>query len=381
MVQNKKIIVRWRISQNEEDLVKGITLLRSAKSDGVYENLTTRPLSPDTRTFTDTRPGLSNYYKILLTGKENITSSSFPYFVQTEDNDPPAPPQMLSGSVDSLGIVTIVWKENTEKDLLGYNVFRSNNPQEEFISLGHDLTSKNICRDTISLNTLTQNIYYQVVAVDKRYNSSDYSAILQLSRPDTISPAPAVITRIDIINGKAILHLENSPSNDVVQYELYRMGGNDTTSEILKFWNGNLPATYDDIPEEPEKNYYYEIKTFDLAGNRSKYDRLIYLPNTEKKKVTLRAEPSENGRSILLAWDIPEGIKPIKTILYRGTDSVPISIHFTLEGARQTFADNDIEINTDYRYLVKVFDENGKTFATSGYVSISTLSGSDSETN
>jgi hypothetical protein len=162
-------------------------------------------------------------------------------------------------------------------------------------------------------------------------------------------------------------------------YELYRRAESDTVSEMLIFWKGNLPTVFEDISEEHGGNYYYEIRTSDLTGNNSKNSRAVYVHGAEKKKAVVRAEPSLNGKSILISWDIPEGLKPAKTILYRGTDSAPISIHHTLEGAGQTFADNDIEINTYYRYLIKIFDENGKTVVTSGQIVISALSGSDSE--
>lgn len=380
VIENKKIIVRWRVTASESAPVKSISIQRSDKYDGVFENLSAKALAPDSRMYIDAGPNLSNYYKIILTGKDNITSSSFPYFVQTEDNDPPSPPQMLTGSIDSSGIVTVVWKENAEPDLLGYKVFRANRAEDEFIALNRDLTSKNVCNDTINLNTLTQKICYQVVAIDKRYNSSDYSAILTLTRPDTISPAPAIISRIDLIKGKAILRFESSPSTDVKQYELVRIQEKGSIQENLKIWKANLPDSYEDSPEEPDMNYYYLIKTTDFSGNSSKFERMVYFPGAAKKTINLRAEQAGNGRTILLSWDAPSGFKPVKTILYRGRDSSPISIYSTLEGEDQMFADTDIEINTAYKYMIKIFGENGNGIV-SGLISISSLSSSDSEIN
>jgi uncharacterized protein len=380
VIDNKKIIVRWRVTESESAPVKSISILRSDKYDGVFENISAKAMAPDTRIYTDARPKLSNYYKIILTGKNNITSSSFPYFVQTEDNDPPLPPKMLTGSVDSTGIVTIAWKENTEPDLLGYKVFRANSPDEEFISLNREISPKNVCNDTINLNTFTQKICYQVVALDKRYNSSDYSAVLSLSRPDTISPAPAIIYRIDINNGKATLHFESSPSSDVVQYELFRIQEKDSINDKLKTWKGNLPDTYEDIPEDQGKSYYYKISTIDFSGNSSKFERIVYFPVTAKKTIKLRAEQAGNGRSVLLSWDVPEGLKPVKTILYRSTGSAPFSICSTIEGTAQMVIDTDIEINFAYKYMIKLIGESGNGIV-SGQISISASSFSDTKKN
>ena len=379
VIENNRIIVGWRVTEIESAPVTGISILRSDKYDGVFENLSSKPMARDVRMFTDTRPLLSNYYKIMLLGKNSLTSYSFPYLMQTEDNDPPVPPQMITGKVDSAGIVTIAWKENTEPDLMGYKVFRANARDEEFISLGFDITLKNICRDTINLNTLTQKIYYQVVAIDKRYNSSDYSAILELSRPDTIRPGPAVITRIDVINGKVTIQQEGSPANDISFYELHRITENDSASIKLATWKSNIPDSFEDVPSNQGKNYYYSIKTFDLAGNSSEYGRLVYVPVTSQKTVNLKAEQGKNGKSIMVSWDIPAGFKPAKTILYRSKDTEPIGIYIMLEGADQLFEDMDIEINTPYNYRVKVFGTSGNTIVSSRQITFTPLSKSISE--
>ena len=374
VIDNKKIVVRWRVTEGESAAVKSISIQRSDKYDGIYENLSNRALSPDSRMYTDARPKLSNYYKIVLTGKDNVTSLSFPYFVQTEDNDPPSPPQVLTGSVDSSGIVTIAWKANTEPDLLGYKVFRANRAEDDFIALNRELLSGNVCYDTINLNTLTQKICYQVVAIDKQYNNSDYSAILTLTRPDTIRPVPALINRIEVINGKAILKLESSPSIDVMQYELVRIQGKDSIQEKLKTWKTNLPDSYEDLPEESGINYYYVIKTTDFSGNSSEYRRMVYFPETSKKNIKLKAEQAGNGRTILLSWEVPSGFKPSRTNLYRSRDTAPVSLYATLEGENQIFTDTDIEINTDYKYMIKIIGKNG--IVTSPQITISSLSGS-----
>ena len=379
VVENDMIIVRWRVTENYPEQVTGISILRSDKYDGVFENLTTKPMAPGVRMFTDSRPRLSNYYKIMLLGKDNLTSYSFPYLVQTEDNDPPAPPQMLTGKVDSSGIVTIAWKENTEPDILGYKVFRANVSDEEFISLGRELTSGNTCRDTINLNTLTQKIYYQVVAVDKRYNNSDYSAILELSRPDTIRPAPAVITRIDVAEGKVMIQQEGSPANDISIYELHRVAENNSATIKLATWKGNIPGSYEDVPSIQGKNYFYSIKTFDLAGNSSEYGRLVYVPATSQITVNLKAKESNNGKSIMLSWDIPAGFQPAKTFIYRSKDTEPISIYITLEGADQLFEDMDVEINMAYNYRIRVFGTSGNAIVSSRQITFTPLSKSSSE--
>jgi hypothetical protein len=379
VIDNKKIVVNWRVTESKSAPVTGITILRSDKADGMFENLTPKPMSPNLRTFTDNHPGVSNYYKVVLNGRDNLTARSFPYLVQTEDNNPPSPPQMLTGKVDSSGIVTIAWKANTEPDLLGYKVFRANSRDEEFISLVRNITSQNICLDTINLNTLTHKIFYQVIAIDKRYNSSYYSAVLELTRPDTIAPAPAIITRIDANNGKVTIHIQGSPSSDISLYELYRIAENDTIQKKIIGWKEKLPLTFDDIPERQGISYKYSIKTIDFAGNSSEFRRTIYVPGSVQKSIILKAEQEKNGKSIQLSWNLPQGFKPAKTIIYRSKDKEPISIYNTIDGADQKFLDSDIEMNTKYNYRIKVFVGNSNEIVNSVQILIKPLLNSFSE--
>jgi uncharacterized protein len=355
LIENKNVILRWRITESKSASVSGIIIQRSDKSDGVFVNITTKPLSPGIRFFKDNNPGVSNYYRIRLTGKDNLSSLSFPYLVQKEDNTPPLIPRMLTGKVDSSGVVTIAWRANMEPDLLGYKVFRANSPSEEFISLEQEISNRNTCTDTINLNTLTHKICYQVVAIDKRYNSSGYSEILELTRPDTIPPAPAIIKQIDVLNGKVSMQFEESPSTDIVMYELFRLAENDSISEKLKIWKGILPQSFVDYPSRNGLSYFYLLKTTDGAGNNSDYKRSVFVPGASPKNVTLKAVQSRNGTSILLSWELPSGFVPSKTIIYRSKAKEPLSILTTIENISKFFEDKEIEFNTDYNYRIRVF--------------------------
>ncbi|HEX2975782.1 MAG TPA: hypothetical protein VHO68_07585, partial [Bacteroidales bacterium] len=360
VVANRQIVIHWRATESKEAPITGFQVLRAFNPNGIYELLTPKSLSPITRTFTDNKPGISNYYKIVLLGKDNRKSESFPYLVQTEDNDPPSSPQMLTGKVDSFGIVTIAWKSNNEPDISGYKVFRANAPFEEFISLSKDVTPENHYRDTINLNTLTSKIYYKVVAVDKHYNNSEYSTVLELTRPDTIRPAPAMITRIESKNGRLGINMEASPSEDIDRYELFRCPENDTVPIRISIWKGNLPATYEDIPLVQGIGYEYTLHTFDFAGNSSRFNRKIFVPATTQKSINLKAVLSKNGKSVVLSWDAPEDFQPIKTIIYRSKATEPLSILSTLDNSDRTFEDKDIEISTLYTYRIKITGKNGQ---------------------
>ncbi|HEX2975042.1 MAG TPA: hypothetical protein VHO68_03820, partial [Bacteroidales bacterium] len=234
------ITIKWRVAGNAISPVKGIKILRAASYNGPYTQINPGSLSGSTRMFTDKRPLATNYYQIMLSGKDELKSYSFPFLFCMEDKEPPARPEFLAGNVDSSGVVTLLWKENTETDLLGYKLFRSNSAAGEFVPMKHGIINGNSFHDSVTLNTLSRKIYYQLVALDKNYNASDYSLSLELKRPDTIPPSPGLLTQINSLNGLIAIKLQNSPSNDIKEYNLFRKSGEDTIVFHVFKWTGQL---------------------------------------------------------------------------------------------------------------------------------------------
>jgi hypothetical protein len=368
-VVDGEITLKWRLSESSESPVKEIYILRCGKYNGLYETLNKNPLSKKDNKYTDNKPAQSNYYQILLIGNNDQKSYSFPYFIQTEDNVPPDAPEKLAGKVDSSGVVTIIWQKNDEPDLMGYKVFRANSPGEEFISLAQNISANNLWHDTINLNTLTQKIYYQVIAIDKNYNSSDYSGILELSRPDTICPSPALIKRIEIVNGKAVISFEDSPGNDIGRYELKWEIVDDSLSVII-FSLKSLPEVYEDVPGAGDKTYRYSLVTFDKSGNRAENIRHIFIPSAGAEPLNPVAEQSADGMIIKISWNYPVGFKPGKTIVYRSAGSEAQSLYSTVGGPANYFEDKETELNTTYNYRIVVYSSDGNDAITSGSLKV-----------
>ena len=356
VTERNTIEVRWRISESASTRLVSINILKSENYNGPFEQINRRTLDQKARLFTDDNPVQSNYYQVMLEGENNLKSYSFPYFVQTEDNSPPDAPEDLSGDVDSTGKVSIVWRSNDEPDLMGYKVFRANSPAEDFISLDRQITGDNFCSDSINLNTLSQKIYYRVVAIDRNYNNSDYSQILELSRPDTIAPAPAIIKRIDNSGGNLLISFEASPSDDISSYELHRKAENDTTYVNVRSWNERLPENISDVPLSPGITEYMLI-TVDKNGNKSENRYKTNAPGVEGKVIILAADQSPDGHMITLSWKIPEGFIPLKTTVYRSKGDDPINIYATIENNLESFEDLNTEINTIYNYRIILFGE------------------------
>ena len=147
-------------------------------------------LNPDVRTFTDTKPEMSNYYLIRAFDANNQTSSSFPTLAQLIDSFPPAKPVMPKATIDSIGNVTLSWTKNPEEDILGYRVFRSNFLNAEFGQQTKSAVSDTFFTEKINLKTLSKKIYYKIAAIDLNFNQSELSEALLLEKPDIMPPVP-----------------------------------------------------------------------------------------------------------------------------------------------------------------------------------------------
>src|ERR1044072_8520457 len=133
---------------------------------------------------------------------ENDTAFSFPFLLQLQDNDPPPPPLHVSGAIDTNGVVQLKWEASVSSDLKGYRVFRCNTLEEEFVEITDSVIHTTAFTDTISLQTLTRDIFYSVRSVDRVWNNSAFSTPAHLKRPDKIAPVVPLV--------KAIYHTDST---------------------------------------------------------------------------------------------------------------------------------------------------------------------------
>ena len=247
----------------------------------VFSRISARQRSFDIRT---SRLEPSNYFTVVAVYKNGQERLSYPYFYQQIDTIPPSAPTGLLGVADSLGIVALQWQKNTESDLDGYRIFRSNRANQEVVQISNGLLIDTIFFDTISTNT-DKSVFYQVIAVDKRGNKSDFSAMTEVKRvqqfppqarfedsiaafsaviPKPLSP-PRVTAFADRDNRRIVLNWQVSYTISEVQ--LFRKKDNEDWYLLDVFMSTR--NTYEDIRLEISSIYYYRLKCVDDNGNYS----------------------------------------------------------------------------------------------------------------
>ena len=272
--------VTWEMPNQLAPDFKGFAISRGENNKGEFQILHKGLLPKTARKFEDYTfvRGKTNYYLVQAIDTANNVSSSFPIAVTLIDTIPPKKPEFISGKMDSLGIVKLKVKQNTESDLMGYRLFRSNSNEHEFSAIKEDFKSldsleqrlKEIYNDTVTLRSLTPYVYYRAKALDFNFNESEFSDILKVKRLDTIPPTAPVFKNVLVKPNEVTLEFALSESKDVSTHELYR------TTDLNSPWKmlatiDNSTKTFTDTAVEQGTKYFYSLRAKDDGGLFSEY--------------------------------------------------------------------------------------------------------------
>jgi fibronectin type 3 domain-containing protein len=356
-------MVQWKYPKEMQSRIKGFNVGRATSAKGPFMDINSKLLSPSSDSYRDNSPQTINYYVVKAVGQDGQTATSFPYMVQLEDNTPPAPPKGLKAKVDKQGIATLEWSKNQEEDLIGYRVFKANNPTEEFSQITKDAITNAKFIDTVNLQTLTKHIYYKVVAVDNRFNASDFSSSLEVERPDVVPPSASQFSIAESVEGKIVLEWFPSVSNDVDGYELYRAIPADTTLALLKYVDKDS-SHFTDSEVQIGKQYRYKLVVLDKTGLKSMpvFVSVNCVDNGVRPSITqIQFKADREARQITLQWSYAKDkIRGFQLFKVYGNN--PIRLYKFIDSSKSQFIDKDLKVNTIYGYALKaIFDDGSES--------------------
>lgn len=359
VIDNRKVYLHWKMGdQRENVLPKEYILLRSDKDQGTY---TLIYRSSNEFEFTDNTPNQSNYYKIGAVTKGNDTLISFSKLALIIDTIPPIAPANIHAKVDSKGNVQIIWDKNPENDIQGYKIYKANALTEEFVQINNEFAKTTFYRDKLNLKTLSKKIYYSVAATDNNYNTSHLSKPIEVKRPDTIPPVPAIIKELIITENGIRTTWIPSNSEDVKQYILYHQDEKTRSDVKIRSWGPSDTSTsYTDTLVEFGSGYRYKIIVMDEDDNISvSNDPYMFFETGFRKKIQdISHRVDREKKCIILNWNYPEN-EIEKYIVYRAKPSEQLTILKTLAHPSSGFTDNTLNIGNLYEYRIKAVFKNG----------------------
>ncbi len=361
--QNKKgeLEISWTwLDEDKANDLDGFDVYWGTDPTGYFEKLNEKRLPRKSRSYTHVNPSVDadNYYYVSAIDTSGNVAKSIRLFTSLIDSIPPDPPAGLVGTIDSSGIVSLVWENNQEADLLGYQVYFSNKENTVYTNRSKDYLYDATFRDSLTLKTLTEDIYYYVVALDRNFNESSPSKIARVQKPDTIAPAMPIFLDYENWSNAIRLDFEASKSDDVVRHELWR-----NPDDGLWLMVDEIPLgqeSYTDVDLASDQFYQYKIVAVDDVGNRSETSKKLrlkaigpyYIPSPVLDK------PKRTKEGIALNWE-SESIADASFMIYRKVGEGKLLSYEKVTGD-STFLDTDIKDKTTYSYAVKMIRKDGK---------------------
>ncbi|MBP4137967.1 fibronectin type III domain-containing protein [Flavobacterium geliluteum] len=352
----------WEFPEEGDNEISGFELNRSDEEGDNYKTVL-KNISPKSRNVVYNKLSATNYFTLTAIGKNGNSRSSFPMLVQPVDSIPPAKPIGLKGVIDSLGVVKLTWTPNKEKDLLGYRIYRGNIAEEEFSQLTISPSEPNTFEDKVLIKNLNPKVYYKIIAVDYRYNMSDFSETLILKKPDIIPPASPVFMNYEIKEGAVFLEWANSHSEDVAVHQLYRKEDDQKEWKLI-LETKNKEEKFEDKTVLEGHTYTYAIFAKDeskLVSNPSPEIHL-FVPNYSVMPPVkgFFAQANKITNTIDLSWEYPNANVDSFEI-YKASDKDPLQLIQIVGGKIKRLSDPTIAINTNYKYGIRAIFKDGRT--------------------
>jgi uncharacterized protein len=362
-----EVSLKWKMNAMQESDLKGFIVARAENASGPFIRINNELLDPESREYTDTSylSGRNNFYLIQVYDTAFNFSTSNISLVCMVDSIPPAAPKLLTGAIDSLGIVTLTIAENEENDLMGYRIYRANSPEHEFSVIQESFISvdsinqkvKTVFVDTVTLNSLTPNIYYKIKALDLHYNSSPFSELIVIKRPDTVPPITPVFKKVLVKEDAIELHFAPSESEDVIRQILYRKTSMDAPWDSLVVL-GVKKRDFIDSNVVKGTTYYYSIRARDNSNLLSGYAMPVCgkpYDNGERLAVDqIIITRSDHG--VVLKWEYLNENEKTFYVIYKKDKKGILKQYDRAEGLiyEDIAADKGIQ-----SYAIKVFTNDG----------------------
>ncbi|MEW6196505.1 MAG: hypothetical protein AB1521_15250 [Bacteroidota bacterium] len=215
-----------------------------------------------------------------------------------DDSIPPSIPTGLNVYGASDGEIGIEWVRNYESNLKGYNIYRSQSADANFLFIDFT-TSDYYIDDSLDYNT---TYYYKITAINRIGKESGFSLIvsatpLNVYRPLTPYNVIAIARNRENSHSMTI-SWEKSLETDIKEYEIYRgdienFTADSSTLHDIYTSNSNSINNYTDTLDlDILKPYYYKVRAVDKGNLKSHFSNEV---NDKVLDVPILTYPLDNG--------------------------------------------------------------------------------------
>ena len=363
--ENRRCVINWGVAYEDADL-KGFLVTFSRDLEGPWRNVS-ELLPKSARTYTDTlvyRRG-RGLYRIFAVDTAGNVSFSPAMINSIEDIFPPdAPKNVMAVSDDSTGLILLSWDKNTEQDLLAYKVYFANQRDHEFIERTKGYIYENSYFDSLDLTSLTNEIFYYVIAVDQNHNYSAPSDTIRVRFADLIAPGAPLLQGISQSNDTVEVRWLRSVSEDVEKYFIFRKFREAAQWECIatkhtEDFGPDGILVFIDKPTPDPKAYAYCIEAVDSAGNVSGMEGQAVVLVQESPIVSidikLKASYSKDPKGVKLEWEYKyDGKKDYYGVIYRATGDGEFRDITTFKRGETSYIDLTAPEKSNLKYYIEL---------------------------
>lgn len=270
-----RLEISWA-SSPESDVV-GYNVYRSTDPNGPFDPVVNYLITDNKISDLGLQNGTTYYYRITARDKAGNESQPSPAVsgIPTRDTTPPAVPvNLIVANAGSGTSLLLSWVPNTEKDIQGYNIYRSLSENGTYIKINPEPVG---ISGLYTDQGLERNVtyWYKVAAVDWANNESVQSPAAGGTTLDILPPAvPGGVKVVDPGNGnELVVSWQPSPDQDLVGYNIYRSIGGAAFEKL-----STSPVTtvsYTDSGLTKGARYSYKITAVDQANNESGFSAVV----------------------------------------------------------------------------------------------------------
>lgn len=273
-------------------------------------------------------------------------------------------------------IVTISWIQTNDKEVVGYNVLRSDDKGKFY----KKITAQPLKINDTKFNdrfeeTVSGTFYYKIETIDSNGNSTTSNNVSILV-PDHFPPSKPVDLISRVQPGKILLSWKPNSEKDLAGYRIYRGLKDDDENEMLLLNVApQKEANYTDIfNEKAGTKFIYKVVAIDNSFNESPKSSLwVQLPDVIAPQApVLKEAVIENGK-VNLKWDEVLTDKILGYDVYRIYNSKEEKI--TSQPVKSNLFSDEVIKRGIIEYFIKAVDSAKLESKPSNKIAITTADG------
>ena len=357
-VETNQVFFSWQNTKGSD--AKEYLLKRATKKDGIFSTVKRIPVGDTTASDLLEKTGLY-FYKLVAIDQIWNESSSSVFPVESLDAIPPSIPEKITATIDS-GKVSLNWLKNSEKDFLGYRIYRSYSCLPNTFLL---LNAQPISQPTFSEllpDNRKGNVCYCLTAVDSSLNVSKLSNPVFLKIPDKIAPYKPFLKKVSQHNDSIWVEWIPNQEKDINGYEVYSKTnfGNNLKMNNPLILKGQNRLSF--VPKYTKEPICVWIKALDSTGNISQSSDTLCLTFQPKadKEIGLELKIRKHKDKLIATWQHQKEVR-IKGYVIYGKETNELKMK-PLSGLTALQKMELVYNKTFTEYQIRAFGEDGTVY-------------------